>query len=192
MKFIPVVLGNGRIRLKMSPEVSELDYANGVTLDNFVIPGTTQRRLSTTVELADGQTFAVAGLLQSNITSSKQVTPLLGDLPVLGPLFRSVRYQNQDTELVVLVTPHLVEAINPAQVPNMPGEIWESPTEKNLFLDQYLGGDRASMVGTIALQPGQVDLEHRVTPAFYGQVGFVAPAPPEAPSAPSAPAAPKP
>ena len=76
LKFTPVVLGNGRIRLKLAPEVSELDYANGVTLNNFVVPGTTQRTLSTTVELADGQTFALAGLLDSNITADKTVTPL--------------------------------------------------------------------------------------------------------------------
>ena len=176
LKFIPVVLGNGRIRLKMSPEVSDLDYANGVTLNNFVVPGTTQRNLTTTVELADGQTLAVAGLLNSSIASDKSVTPLLGDLPVVGSLFRSVRYQKKDTELVVLVTPHLVEPLNPSGTPQAPGEEWRSPTEGELFLDQYMGTDLSTKGKGPTTQQVMKMAESRQAPAFYGQIGYIPPA----------------
>ena len=116
LNFTPVVLGDGRIRLQLNPEVSELDPSNGVTLNGFVIPAITQRSMSSTIELNDGQTLAMGGLLQNRINATASSTPLLGDLPVIGPLFRSVRFQRNDTELVVLVTPHLVSAMNPAQV----------------------------------------------------------------------------
>jgi pilus assembly protein CpaC len=140
--FVPVVLGDGRIRLKVSPEVSDLDYTTAVRFNGFVIPGLNTRRVSTTVELLEGQTFAVAGLLNNSVSASKDVTPLLGDVPVLGALFRSVRYQRKETELVVLVTPRLVGAMNPGEVPALPGEQWRDPSEVDLFLDQDLGGPK--------------------------------------------------
>lgn len=177
LKFTPVVLGNGRIRLKLNPEVSDLDYGNGVTLNNFRVPGTVQRNLTTTVEMADGQTLAVAGLLNSSISSDKSVTPLLGDLPVVGALFRSVRYQHKETELVILVTPHLVEALNPAETPRLPGEDFQSPTEAELFLNAYLGTDKSGHgKPPTSQQLKQMTAEHRQVPAFYGQFGFVPPA----------------
>lgn len=140
LTFTPIVLGDGRIRLKVSPEVSDLDYTTAVKVSGFVIPGMTQRKLTTTVELAEGQTFALAGLLNQSVAASKDVTPGLGDIPVLGALFRSVRYQRKETELVVMVTPRLVEALNPSQVPLAPGEKWRHPTEVELFGNQDLGG----------------------------------------------------
>lgn len=140
LAFVPVVLGDGRIRLKVTPEVSDLDYTTAVQFEGFVTPGLTKRRVNTTIELNEGQTFAIAGLLNSNYSASKSVTPLLGDVPVLGALFRSVRYQRKETELVVLVTPKLVGAMNPGQVPTLPGEHWRFPTEGGLLLDRDLGG----------------------------------------------------
>lgn len=140
LKFVPVVMGNGRIRLKVSPEVSDLDYANAVTLSGFKVPALTTRNLNTTVELSDGQTFALGGLLKNNQTTSSDVTPLLGDLPVLGTLFRSVHYLHQQTELMVLVTPRLVSPLNPGHVPAIPGGNWRDPTEAELFLNKDLGG----------------------------------------------------
>ena len=99
LSFVPVVLGDGKIRLKVSPEVSELDYSNAVSFDGFSVPALTKRNLSTTVELKDGQTLALAGLLQNQINATKNVTPWLGDVPVLGgSLFRSVSYQRNETE----------------------------------------------------------------------------------------------
>jgi pilus assembly protein CpaC len=189
LKFTPVVMGNGRIRLKLSPEVSDLDYGNGVTLNGFVVPGTVQRNLTTTVEMADGQTLAVAGLLNSSISTSKSLTPVLGDIPVLGALFRSVRYQRKETELVILVTPHLVEAMNPAEVPHLPGENFRDPTENELFLEAYIGTPDGSNHGKPPTQDQiqKMTAEHRQTPTYYGAVGFVPPsstvAPPPAPVA---------
>src|SRR5215213_9874234 len=117
LDFTPVVLGDGRIRLKVTPEVSDLDFSRSVSLNGFVIPSITKRTLTTEIELAEGQSFAVGGLLSNRVTASKDATPLLGDLPVIGSLFRSVRYERNETELVVLVTPRLVEAMNPGRVP---------------------------------------------------------------------------
>jgi len=140
LSFLPIVMGDGRIRLKAAPEVSELDYSKAVTISGTSVPGLTERKLQTTVELSEGQTFALAGLLQNNINANKSVTPVLGDLPVLGALFRSVQYQRNETELVVLVTPYLAGGLNPDQIPAVPGEYWRYPTEDEVFLNQDLGG----------------------------------------------------
>ena len=140
LDFLPVVLGDGRIRLRVTPEVSDLDFSRSVSFNGFVIPAITKRTLTTEIELAEGQSFAVGGLLNNRVTASKDVTPLLGDLPVIGALFRSVRYERNETELVVLVTPRLVEAMNPAQVPALPGERWRYPSEIDVMLKGDLGG----------------------------------------------------
>lgn len=168
--FVPVVLGDGKIRLKVAPEVSDLDFTTAVKFNGFVIPGLTQRKLQTTVEMTEGQTFALAGLLNNNVAATKDVTPLLGDLPVVGALFRSVRYQRKETELVVIVTPRLVEPLNPAQVPTLPGEKWRHPTEGDLFWQRDLGGPtgdkKKAAPAANAAAPEQ-------TPRFKGQFGFV-------------------
>jgi pilus assembly protein CpaC len=140
LTFVPVALGDGKIRMRVTPEVSDLDFGNSIVLSGATIPGLTTRKVSTTVELAEGQTFAIAGLLNNAIAANKDVIPLLGDLPVLGTLFRSVRYQKRETELVVLVTPRLVAPMKPGQVPQLPGERWRNPSEAQLFLNQDLGG----------------------------------------------------
>lgn len=167
LKFVPIVMGDGRIRLEVAPEVSDLDFTTAVRFNGFVIPGLTTRKVQTTIELAEGQTFAIAGLLNNSVSASKDVTPILGDLPVVGALFRSVRYQRKETELVVLVTPRLVEAMNPDQIPALPGETWRHPTDGELFLNQDLGGpapDRRHAPTTRA--------SDRTAPVYRGQVGF--------------------
>lgn len=165
LKMTPVALGEGKIRLKVAPEVSDLDFTTAVRFNGFVIPGLTSRKMETSVELCDGQTFAIGGLLNNNITATKDVTPLLGDLPVLGALFRSVRYQRKETELVVLVTPRLVEAMNPDQVPSVPGEKWRDPNEVDLFLNQDIGGP-ANDLRSPATQPT------RPAPLYHGPHGY--------------------
>jgi pilus assembly protein CpaC len=140
LNMTPVVLGDGTIRLKVAPEVSQLDFSTGTTVGGVTVPGLTTRKVDTTVELGEGQTFAIAGLFQNNVTANSQSTPLLGDIPVLGALFRSVRYQKKQTELVVLVTPYLVSGMNPGQVPTLPGEHWRDPTASQLYLNGELGG----------------------------------------------------
>jgi pilus assembly protein CpaC len=162
--FTGYAMGDGRIRLKCAPEVSDLDFTTAVRFSGFVVPGLSQRKVNTTVELADGQTLAVAGLLNNTITATKDATPVLGELPVLGTLFRSVRYQRKETELVIFVTPRLVEAVGPDRVPAGPGEVWRHPTEKDLFLK----GDIGAPVN--AEKP-----RRREAPAFYGPHGFAPP-----------------
>lgn len=142
LNFTPVVLGDGHVRLDVAPEVSELDFTHAVTViaGSSPVPGLTKRNLHTVIELNEGQTFAIGGLLNNQVTATKSVTPLLGDLPILGALFRSVQYERDETELVVLVTPHLAGGMDPNQVPKLPGELWRYPTEAELFLNQDLGG----------------------------------------------------
>jgi pilus assembly protein CpaC len=108
LAFTPIVLAGGRISMRVRPEVSQLDDANGVSLGGFRIPALITRRAETTVELGSGQSFMIAGLLQNTGNNSVDKTPILGDLPILGALFRSTKFQRQETELVVIVTPYLV------------------------------------------------------------------------------------
>lgn len=140
LNFTPVVLGNGRIRIKLAPEVSDLDFANGISNQGFKIPLINSRRVQTTVELNEGQTLAIAGLLNHNSAASVNAFPVLGDLPIIGSLFRSVSYQRNETELLVLVTPRLVNGMNPKEVPPLPGEHWRHPTDAQLYLNADLGG----------------------------------------------------
>ncbi|MBC8108421.1 MAG: type II and III secretion system protein family protein [Anaerolineae bacterium] len=178
LQFTPVVMGDGKIRLKVAPEVSDLDFTTAVRFNGFVIPGLTSRKVETTVDLGDGQTFAIAGLLNNSVTASKDVTPLLGDLPIVGALFRSVRYQRKETELVVLVTPRLVDAMNPAQVPALPGEDWRHPSENELFWNRDLGGEvtpkkRTAATRPIASSAGAVEEPKDIdVPRFQGEYGF--------------------
>jgi pilus assembly protein CpaC len=172
LNFVPIVLGDGRIRLKMSPEVSDLDFSTPIVIQGSRIPVVNKRRVNTTVELADGQTFAIAGLLDNAVNASKDVTPLLGDLPVIGALFRSVRYERRETELVVLVTPKLVSPLNPDQVPNLPGEKWRNPNELELFLNQDIGAEQKDSDSGESKGPAVASAP---APAYHGQHGFTAP-----------------
>ncbi|HEY1686656.1 MAG TPA: type II and III secretion system protein family protein [Tepidisphaeraceae bacterium] len=140
LNFTPVVLGNGRIRMKVAPEVSDLDFANGISNQGFKIPLINSRRVDTTVELNEGQTLAIAGLLNHNSAASINSFPVIGEIPIIGALFRSVSYQRNETELLVLVTPRLVNGLNPKEVPPLPGENWRHPSEASLFVNGDLGG----------------------------------------------------
>jgi len=107
--FTPTVLDANRLSIKVRPEVSELSSVGAVTVNNIQIPGLAVRRADTTVELASGQSFAIAGLFQNNVTTDVQRLPWLGDLPVLGALFRSDSFQRNESELVIIVTPYIVK-----------------------------------------------------------------------------------
>jgi pilus assembly protein CpaC len=108
LNFTPTVLGGDLINLKVRPEVSSLDFSNAVTLSGFRVPALSTRRTETEVELQDGQTFAIAGLMNNTVNSSMQKVPGIGDIPILGYLFRSRAYQKNQTELVVMITPQIV------------------------------------------------------------------------------------
>jgi pilus assembly protein CpaC len=108
LNVTPTIQDNGQIRLKVAPEVSELDPRHQLQLDGFTLPSLTERKAETMVELKDGQSFAVAGLLQQDYINAVSQLPWAGDIPVLGALFKSASYKRDETELVIIVTPHLV------------------------------------------------------------------------------------
>jgi pilus assembly protein CpaC len=123
--FMPLITDAGSIRLRVAPEVSSLDFSTGLTVGGVTVPALLTRRAETEVELRDGQTFAIAGLLDNNTLESVTRIPVLGDLPILGPLFRSRLRREERTELLVLVTPRLVAPLDvaPAVPPGEP-ETW--------------------------------------------------------------------
>jgi pilus assembly protein CpaC len=112
LAFTPVVLADGRISMRVRPEVSELSNEGAVKLNNFLVPALTTRRAETTVELGSGQSFMIAGLLRNHNTNDITKAPFLGDIPILGMLFRSTAYRHDETELVVIVTPYLVRPVS--------------------------------------------------------------------------------
>lgn len=119
LSFTPTIAGD-MIHLLVKPEVSALDFTNGVTLNGFRIPALSVRRAETEVELRDGQSFAIAGLLNNISQDDVAAVPLLGSLPIIGPLFKSRAERKQQTELMVLITPHLVRPLDPDEVPALP------------------------------------------------------------------------
>jgi pilus assembly protein CpaC len=120
LNFRPTVLDEDHIRLELEPEVSTLDFANGVKLNGFLIPGLRTRRAKTSVELRDGQSFALAGLLDNSETKTMSKVPGLGDIPVLGNLFRSTQFQKNESELMFIVTTQIVKPVNRDDIPKMP------------------------------------------------------------------------
>jgi pilus assembly protein CpaC len=139
LAFTPIVLEDGRISMRVRPEVSELSDAGSVTLNNFKVPALTTRRAETTVELGSGQSFMIAGLLRNTNSNSINKAPLLGDLPIIGALFRSTKYQRQETELVIVVTPYLVRPVS-GQIA-LPTNGYRAPTdvERQLEGQSYKG-----------------------------------------------------
>jgi pilus assembly protein CpaC len=111
LNFIPTITPTGMIRLQVAPEVSTLDYANGITLNGFQVPGLISRKVNTEVELQDNQSFAIAGLLDRRVIDTLSKLPFLGDIPILGKLFQSKDTNKQNTELLVIVTPEIVHPI---------------------------------------------------------------------------------
>lgn len=133
LAFTPTVLDGGLISLKVAPEVSAIDPAASVTLNSINVPGLTTRRAQTTVEMHDGQSFAIAGLLQSEFKNANEQLPFMGDIPVLGALFRSADYQHDETELVIIVTPYLVQPVKQDNLA-LPTDDFLPPSEAEFFL----------------------------------------------------------
>jgi pilus assembly protein CpaC len=126
LRFTPTIMRSGAIRLKLAPEVSSLDFANGLVISGFEIPTILTRRAETEVELRDGQYLAIAGLMDNNTTKSVTKIPILGDIPILGQFFRSTDAQQRRTELLVLVSPKLVQASDtPTPLPTDEPKAWE-------------------------------------------------------------------
>lgn len=133
LSFTPTVLSDNKIHLKVMPEVSELDFSTAVGIGGVAVPGITTRQVSTTIELADGQSFAIAGLLRDTIRENVRKFPLLGEIPILGALFRSSSFQRNETELVVIVTPHLVRPLDMARQ-TLPTDGYIMPTDAEFYL----------------------------------------------------------
>jgi pilus assembly protein CpaC len=146
LKFRPTVLGDGTIRLYTAPEVSEM--VTSVNIEGFQIPTLTTRKVETTIELKSGQTFAMAGLMRSKVNAINSRLPGLGDLPVIGTLFRSVRYANDETEMVVLVTADLVEPMNYAEAPPVPGFLHKTPNDWEFYIDGRLEAKEPARIST--------------------------------------------
>jgi pilus assembly protein CpaC len=147
LNVLPIVLGNGKIHLEIEPEVSELNPAFGTSISGTVVPGRTTQRIHTTVELEDGQTYVLGGLIQHTVVGHTSKVPILGDLPFLGAAFSSKSYDETDEELVILVTPHLVDSMSCDQLPKLlPGMETRSPDDFELFLEGILEAPRGSRV----------------------------------------------
>lgn len=131
--FTPNVLNSKHISLNVAPEVSELDFTNALKTQGFTVPAITTRRAATTIELADGQSFAIGGLLRDNVRESVQKVPVLGEIPILGALFRSSSFQKSETELVIIVTPHLVKPLDMA-AQTLPTDYYVEPNDFEFYL----------------------------------------------------------
>lgn len=166
LEFTPTILDEGRISLQVAPEVSELNFADGVSLgsNNIRVPALSTRRTATTVELASGQSFAVAGLLQNTQNHSVSKLPGLGDVPVLGALFRSNAFRRGETELAIVITPYVVEPVESARM-SLPTDSVSPPNDiERLFFGRMYGA-RAAERQAAAARLGDRRL--------HGPVGFV-------------------
>ncbi len=164
LTFIPRVLDDKVINLELNAEVSSLDAANGIVSEGFTISGLKVRRTSTTVEMRDGESFAIAGLLQDDFTDLSGQVPWLGDIPVLGALFRSADYKREQSELVIIVTPHLVTPTR-GEALALPTDRISPPTEKDLFLFGRVTGDSRRPKKGAAAEVARQD--------FTGSYGYV-------------------
>jgi pilus assembly protein CpaC len=144
LNFLPVVLGGGKIHLEVEPEVSSLNAAFGTVIQGTVVPGRTTQRVHTTVEMEDGQTFVIGGLIQRDVVGSTNKVPILGEIPFLGTAFSTKSFQETEQELVVLITPHLVDPMSCSQVAGklLPGQETRSPDDFELFLEGILEAPR--------------------------------------------------
>jgi pilus assembly protein CpaC len=157
LRFTPTVLGGDLINLKVEPEVSALDFSNAVTIEGFRVPALSTRRTNTEVELRDGQTFAIAGLLNNTVTSSMSKIPGIGDIPILGLLFKSRALQKNQTELVVMITPYILRRDSTGVsggLPNNPETFLEAPAKQNPPPPPYVGSPRFPIQGQPAARPG--------------------------------------
>lgn len=173
LAFSPTVLEDGRISIRVRPEVSELSSSGSVRLNGFEIPALTTRRVETTVELGSGQSFMIGGLLRNHNSNSIDRAPGLGNIPILGALFRSTRYRREETELVIVVTPYLVRPVSASQIA-LPTDGHRNPDEAQRLL---IGQMNASRSGE--QRPGPTAAEPRTVAPGVGTVGDAAPARPD-------------
>ena len=162
---LPIVLGNGKIHLEVRPEISEPDPTLNVQIAGIVptvVPGFRTRSVQATVQIEDGQTLAIGGLIQNNVTGSITRVPILGDLPFIGVAFSQKTYTDQEQELIILVTPRLVDPIDCTKFPKyLPGRETRNPDDFELFLEGILEAPRGPR--SVVFHP------HHYRPAYHGQ-----------------------
>lgn len=164
LDFVPSVLSSDRISIKVRPEVSELTTNGAVTISGFTIPALTVRRAETTVELGSGESFAIAGLIQNSGMNDISKYPGLGDLPVLGPLFRSTQFQRNDTELVIIVTPYVVRPVTSGPSPKLPTDgLTPASDIERIFMDRLTKASPPGAANAIGLNGARL----------RGDAGFV-------------------
>lgn len=137
----PTILSNDRIALKVAPESSDLDYSNALQTENTLIPALRLRKTDTFVELGDGESFIISGLVSRNTMANVEKMPILGDLPIIGAFFRNMKYTQEERELVIIVTPHLVRPISAGTTLPLPGEGREMPETRTNAWGAYLIGE---------------------------------------------------
>jgi len=142
LAFSPTVLDDEIINLKVAPEVSQLDPTTAVRIAEITVPGIKVRRANTTIELRNGQSFAIAGLLQSESSNNRSQVPWLGDIPILGSLFSSTRFQQDETELVIIVTPHLAQPVSDISKLAIPMDDMTLPSDFDAFVNSKIEGAR--------------------------------------------------
>jgi pilus assembly protein CpaC len=133
LSFVPVVHSGNRISMKVSPEVSQLSASGAITLNNISIPALTTRKAETTVELGSGESFMIAGLLQNSVSNDVSRLPGIGNLPILGALFKSDRFRRQETELMIVVTPYIVKPVNSGDI-KLPTDGFQAPSDLQRYL----------------------------------------------------------
>lgn len=170
LNFTPTVLGDGKLSMRVNPEISELDFSNATIQNGFLIPGIETRRMSTVVELKDGQSFAIAGLLKSVVRENISRFPILGSIPIIGALFRSTEYQKNETELVVIVTPHLVKPLDIANQ-SLPTDSFVEPDAFEILLLGMLEG----RPGKHGIQEGVAIAPVQGTTGLEGDFGYIVP-----------------
>jgi pilus assembly protein CpaC len=160
VQFVPYVLSDNLIRLNVQPEVSQINAQDGTTANGATIPGLDTRRAKTTVELAPGESFMIAGLLQDNLNSNINQVPGASEIPILGSLLRNTSYQRNETELVIAVTPYLVDPLKSSDV-HMPTDDFRPAS----VMEQFFYGTLGSMSGN----------SYRLsqTPSVEGPLGFM-------------------
>jgi pilus assembly protein CpaC len=172
LRFRPIVLGDNIISLFVAPEVSDLTEQGAVQIQGFSIPALITRRAETTLEMRSGQTFAMAGLLSQTQDARNSRVPLLGDIPILGALFRSVRYRQSETELVVLVTASLVEPLSLAAMPPGPGILHVPPNDWELYaLGRIQGSGPAKLADADAQRLRELGLGGLRGPGAWSSYG---------------------
>jgi pilus assembly protein CpaC len=168
LTFRPIVLGDGAIRLYVAPEVSELTDVGGVTISGFSVPALLSRKFETTLELNSGQTFIMAGLIKQNIEALKAQIPGFGDLPILGPLFSSIRYTKNDTELAVFVTASLVEPMSMDRISPLPGFLHVEPNDWEVYLETRIEGKQPATISPAdAARLKEMGLDNLVGPGAW-------------------------